>query len=591
MPNLFKRTRIDRLFFGSFAACIAVLLLVFTWISYHITSRELVNNTSYYQQDLLNELNKQLDIQLRSIEQMSLAASRNIDTVGFDPLEKDSFERLRRKKDLLNMLANITYSTTMVHSIYLYMENPDLTDSQAPVQFRDIRQVTGESWFPEIQNNDFTWIAEHTLATNTGPQKFIGFARKVYNNSGKYYGMLVLNVKASAIESLIRGGTDGRSRLLLDAGGKTISSIGGVKLSGEELNRIRSMPDSSGSIRLPAAAGREDSLLVWNKTRSDWVLIEATPWNSIVRGSVKLAFILVTIGLSAIFIASFFTLFLSRQFTKPIRQLVSIMGRLPASRPAGMLPTDYTNEFGTLFHGYRRQMERIDELLLSLKEQHKRQREAEIQALQAMINPHFLYNTLDQLNWMAIESGQEKISKMVSLMGKMFRIGLSNGETVIPIRDEISHVESYLQIQQIRWGDRLSYTIKTDEALLDLYIPRLTLQPFVENAVIHGFHGRRSGEIVIEMQGHDREIEFRIIDNGKGIDPDWDKRKPRKTGGYGFRNVKERIAAYFGAPYGVELYNREELEQSQGTVAVIRLPKIHNKQEAEERFDVESPNY
>ncbi|UUZ97384.1 histidine kinase [Paenibacillus sp. P25] len=88
----------------------------------------------------------------------------------------------------------------------------------------------------------------------------------------------------------------------------------------------------------------------------------------------------------------------------------------------------------------------------SLQAQHKRQKEAEILALQAMINPHFLYNTLDQLNWMAIESGQEKISKMLSLVCKMFRIGLSNGETVILIPDEMTHVDCYLQIQKIRWG-------------------------------------------------------------------------------------------------------------------------------------------
>ncbi|UQZ86393.1 hypothetical protein SK3146_05686 [Paenibacillus konkukensis] len=254
MTSLLKRVRIDRLFFGSFAVFIAALLLIFTWISYSITSRELADNTSYYQQDLLGELNKQLDIQRQSIEQMSLAAARNIDTVGYDPLEKDSFERLRRKKDLLNMLANITYSTTMVQSIYLYMENPELTDSQAPVKFLDIRDVQSQSWYPDVKSNDFAWIGDHMLDTNTGPQHFIGFARKVYNNSGKYYGLLVLNVKASAIEQLVRGETEQRNRILLDAGGKTISAIGGLTLGDSELSRIRASEKKSGSFRLPAAS-------------------------------------------------------------------------------------------------------------------------------------------------------------------------------------------------------------------------------------------------------------------------------------------------------------------------------------------------
>ncbi|MBE1444960.1 sensor histidine kinase [Paenibacillus sp. OAS669] len=581
--NLFKKVRIDRLFFSSFAVFITALLLIFTWISYSFTSRELAENTSFYQQDLLGELNKQLDIQLRSIEQMSLAASRNIDTIGFDPLEKDSFERLRRKKDLLNMLANITYSTTMVQSIYLYTDTPELTDSQAPVRFLDLRGIKEESWYPEIQKNDFTWIADHMIQTNTGPQHFIGFARKVYNNSGKYYGLLVLNIKASAIEQLVRGETEGRSRILLDAGGKTISSIGNPVLSESELASIRAERNKSGSVRLPAAEGREDVLLVWNKTRSDWMLVETTPWSSIVTGSVRLAYVLITVGLSAIFIASFFTLFLSRQFTKPIRHLLAVMGGVPASTSISNLPTDYTNEFGNMFNGYRRQMERIEELLESLKEQHKRQREAEIHALQAMINPHFLYNTLDQLNWLAIESGQEKISEILSLMGKMFRIGLSNGETMIPVTDELLHADCYLQIQKVRWGERLSYTIHVDEEVKSLLIPRMTLQPFIENAIIHGFHGRRSGHIAIYGLLRDQHVEFRIEDNGAGLRDDWNTRKKRKTGGYGIRNVKDRIDAFWGAPYGVKLENREQ----EGTRVTIILPITMNRQEEVERYDVE----
>ncbi|MCZ8513268.1 sensor histidine kinase [Paenibacillus filicis] len=583
--SVFKRVRIDRLFFGSFAAFIAALLLVFTWISYSITSRELANNTSYYQQDLLNELNKQLDIQLNSIEQMSLAASRNIPSIGFDSQVMDPYERLRKKEELRNLLANITYSTTMVHSIYYYMENPVEIDPQGPVLFNDFAKVKDESWYPALQNNDFTWIGDHQVQTVNGKHRYISFARKLYNNSGKYYGVLLLNVKTAEIENLIQGGTNGRSRMLLDAGGRTLASIGNPALDPSEMERIRSYEGKSDYIRMRASNG-EESLLVWSKAHSDW-LIEVTPWKSIILGSVRLAYILIATGLSAIFIASFFTLFLSRQFTKPIRQLLSIMKRVPAEDAIPSLPTDYKNEFGHLFQGYRRQMERIRELLLSLQAQHKRQKEAEILALQAMINPHFLYNTLDQLNWLAIESGQEKISKMLSLVGKMFRIGLSNGETIILVPDEMTHVEYYLQIQKIRWGDRLTYSIHMDEELKYLYIPRLTLQPFVENAFIHGFHGRRSGEIRIEAKAVDGEIVITITDNGVGIQPDWDRQKRRKTGGYGIRNVKERIAAYFGDPYGVSMMKLE----SGGTQVTIVLPRIANKEEAEGRFHVENPDY
>ncbi|WP_246294407.1 sensor histidine kinase [Paenibacillus planticolens] len=583
---MFKRVRIGRLFFGSFAAFIAVLLLVTSWISYSLTSRELADNTANYQQDLLNELNKRLVIQLNSIEQMSLAAYRNIDIIGYDQLESDLFERNRRKTDLEKLLAGITYSTMMVQSVYLYTEHPFAPDSQGPIQVFNLEKVREEDWFPEIQNNDSAWIKERTIQTMKGQMPVIGFARKLYNNSGIYYGMLLLNVKSSEIQNLIRGETEGRSRLLFDAGGREIAAIGDSNLQESELEKLKLVSEKSGSARL-SANKQSDSLLVWSKSPSNWMLVEVTPWKNIINGSIQLALILLTVGLSAIIIGFFVTYFISRQFTKPIKLLLAFMGKLPDRGFTTDLPKDYTNEFGNLFNGYRKQMERIEELMDSLKAQHKRQREAEIQALQAMINPHFLYNTLDQLNWLAIDSGQDKISKILSLMGKMFRIGLSNGETLIPIADEITHVECYLQIQQIRWGDRLSFTLNVDESARDLFIPRLTLQPFIENAIIHGFHGRKTGEIRVSVQLVNQDIQFYIWDNGVGLRPDWNQPKVRKTGGYGVRNVKERIDAYFGPPYGVQMAKSE----GGGTVVTVLLPQIQYKEQVEERYYVENTDH
>ncbi|RTE10599.1 cache domain-containing sensor histidine kinase [Paenibacillus whitsoniae] len=586
MFSIFKRVRIGRLFFGSFALFIALLLLVFTWISYHVTSSELAQNTSLYQQDLLNELNKKLVIQLTSIEQMSLAAARNIDIIGFNPLENDLFERNRRKKDLEDLLASITYSSTFVQSVHLYIEHPVLTDPQGPVRYFDLKKLKDESWYPEIQNNDLAWIKERTIETNVGELPVTGLARKLYNNSGIYYGLLLLNVKSSEIKNVIQGETEGRSRALFDAGGREIAAIGDLRLQENEFKQITMTQGKSGSIRIKTNQ-QSESLLVWSKSPANWMLVEVTPWKQIVQSSVRLAYILVTVGLSAICVASLFTLILSRQFTRPIKLLVAYMGKLPEKGLQPELPMDYSNEFGNLFGGYRKQMERIEELVKSLKEQHKRQREAEIQALQAMINPHFLYNTLDQLNWLAIDSGQVKISKILSLMGKMFRIGLSNGETMIPIADEITHVECYLQIQQIRWGERLAFEIEVEEEAKDLLLPRMTIQPMIENAIIHGFHGRKKGRIKISIRLHGQDVLLQVIDDGVGLRQGWDEPRRRKTGGYGLRNVRERTAAYFGAPYGVDIQS----EPGEGTVVTIRLPQIRDKDEVRERYDVEDTHH
>lgn len=585
--NIFKKVSIGRLFFGIFAMFISVIFLIFSWISYTVTSRQLADNTSINQQALLNELNKQLIIQLKSLEQMSLAAVRNIEFIGYDPQESDLFERNKRKENLANSLASVTYSTAMIDSIYLYLNYPISSSGLESVKFYNLEDLKNDKWYSYIENSEFAWIPEHTIKSNVGNIQVISFARQIYI-SGKYLGVLTFNIKASQIQKLIQGETDGRSRLLFDTGNRIITSIGDPQLNNEvmkkfgeidEVMRKSEEKDNSltGSIHLPNF--QPDALLVWSRSPSNWVLVEITPWKDIVNGSVKLALILLSVGLIFIVIVSFFTLYLSRQFTKPIKLLVRQMKRLPSESLITDLPTDYCNEFGYLFDGYRKQIERIEELMQSLKSQNKRQRDAEIQALQAMINPHFLYNTLDQLNWMAIDSGQEKISEVLSLMGKMFRIGLSNGEKIISIEDEITHVECYLKIQQIRWGYRLSVEISVDQDIKAFYIPRLTLQPFVENAIIHGFHGRKTGAIRISVHKQNQDIKIEIRDNGVGIRSDW-KAPKKKTGGYGLCNVFKRMRAYFSPPYGVDISGID----GEGTRVIILLPQIENKDKVEDGY-------
>ncbi|WP_258168804.1 sensor histidine kinase [Paenibacillus sp. AR247] len=203
-----------------------------------------------------------------------------------------------------------------------------------------------------------------------------------------------------------------------------------------------------------------------------------------------------------------------------------------------------------------------------------------------MINPHFLYNTLDQLNWMALEAGQEEISRVLELMGQMFRIGLSGGESLIPIQDELLHVECYLKIQQFKRGQGLDWEIDCPEDLRQLLIPKLTLQPFVENAIVHGFHGRSHGRIVLNAVQEDRGIRIRIRDDGVGLRDDWKTRRRHPTGGYGIRNVTERIQVFFGPPFGVSLRNRTG---GSGTEAEIYLPKLTQQPDLEGgRSDVDT---
>ncbi|MFS0725510.1 cache domain-containing sensor histidine kinase [Paenibacillus sp. 1P07SE] len=573
--NPFKRLHIGPVFFGSFAGFIVVVLLIVIFVSYHFSVREMAQSTTYYQQKILTQLDQQLHLQMTEIENTSLAISRNSHLLNYVTQPKaDPYTRFTHVSNVTFDLSNITFSTPMIHSIHLYVADPPGSDLQDPVKFADLEQLPGEVWYDAVENTDFAWIGQHKIVTNQGSRAVISFARKVYTPTYDYAALLLLNIRAEDITRIMQGEDDQPSRVLLDSGLRPVASIG--ELESEDYTAIiRELQSEHGADMSREGSQRyQDSLIVWSKLyNSDWMLLEVTPWSTITRGSLDMAKVLFSIGLAAVLVALVLTLLLSKQFTRPILLLLKRMNHFPLAQPGlreRALPQDYHNEFGALFKGFRTLSDRITELYRSLEQQYRKQREAEIQALQAMINPHFLYNTLDQLNWMAIEAGRNDMSRVLELVGRMFRIGLSNGQRLIPIDDELTHLDCYLQIQQIRMGEGLTYELDVPEALTAYYIPKLTLQPFVENAVMHGFHDRAGGHLLIRAEERGGDIAFTITDDGVGLQPNWQEDEQRKTGGYGMRNVRERVCAYYGQDYDIEAVGRP----GAGTTIRLRIPKI-----------------
>ncbi|WP_129728977.1 sensor histidine kinase [Ectobacillus funiculus] len=573
MQNPFKYYRIGSLFFGSFAGLIIILFGIVIWISYHYSVKEMVNKTSYYQESILNGLNKQMAIQARDIEEISLAASRNNGIQKYITGIDDEYTRFRTAMDMTSDLSNLAYSIPIIYSVQMYLDNPPASEMQGPITYSDLQNLQNEKWYTSVIDSDFSWIGQHTITTFRGDISVVSFARKIYDTNGEFKALLVFNIKAADLEALIQGEDQASNRILLDSGGRPIISTGNLSVK-EYSQLIEKIGLLSGKVDNQWSMKYTDSFIVWSKPfNSDWLILQITPWNDLTKESRMMATILLSIGIIAIVIALLITLYLSKQFTKPILILTKGMNDYPATFREEQLPSDYHNEFGLLFQGYRRLMNRIEELYRSLEEQHRRQRKAEILALQAMINPHFLYNTLDQVNWMAIEAGQEQISRVLELMGKMFRIGLSNGESVIRIEEELTHLECYMEIQQIRWGEGLTFTTEIPHHIKEYYIPKLTFQPFVENALMHGFHGRSTGSINIAAYEIEDDLLFTVSDNGVGIRADAEMNKKRKTGGYGMRNVRERMESYFGHPYGIEV----DSEEGKGTTISIRIPKLREK--------------
>lgn len=208
----------------------------------------------------------------------------------------------------------------------------------------------------------------------------------------------------------------------------------------------------------------------------------------------------------------------------------------------------------------------------------KQLRKAEFELLQAQINPHFLYNTLDAIVWSAEAGNQKQVVKMVGSLSEFFRSSLNKGKELVRVREELSHARSYLEIQQIRYQDILSYEVDVPEELFEYEIPKITVQPIVENALYHGIKNRRGGG-KITITGKEGENDYRLIvtDDGMGMDSErlseitkgLADKAPEDAKIYGLYNVNERIRLFYGEEYGISI----ESEYDKGTTVTIRLPK------------------
>lgn len=302
---------------------------------------------------------------------------------------------------------------------------------------------------------------------------------------------------------------------------------------------------------------------------------------------------LVYLNIGVFIAVLFFVISICKKMTKPLYKLSEAMAVAGEQKykvdfvytkndEIGML----TNSFNHMNTYTRELLQQKNNSIKQLQEEKERvrieqllKRRAELKALQAQINPHFLYNTLDSIRWKAEEIEAEEISQMTQALAMVFRIGLSKGQEMISVRDELCHVKSYLEIQCIRYGKRLTYSIDVEERILECYMVKLLLQPLVENAIYHGIKEKDNDGHVRICGGLCGEIIFFYVeDNGIGIQEE--KVKELNLGlknnlsvskqGYGIFNVNERIKLYYGDSYGLDL----ESTWGKGTKSIITIPKI-----------------
>lgn len=258
----------------------------------------------------------------------------------------------------------------------------------------------------------------------------------------------------------------------------------------------------------------------------------------------------------------------ARKISQPITALSDAINSIEEPTREKLDVLDGKDELVLLERNYDAMMERICDLVDRNKEDMQKQRKLELDSLQMQINPHFLYNTLDAISWMAKIKKQPEIDRLVINLARFFRLSLHNGDKFITVREEAELVKSYLEIDKIRFPERVTEHIEIDEAVADKLILKLIVQPIVENCLKYAFTGRK-GNLWIRAYGKGDDIIIEVEDDGAGFEVPEDilTRAPKKEGGYGLINVNERIKLQYGEGYGLTVVSRP----GEGTKVIIRL--------------------
>ena len=295
--------------------------------------------------------------------------------------------------------------------------------------------------------------------------------------------------------------------------------------------------------------------------------------NRNVNEMIRLSFWLAAVVLCVALLTS---LLLSKLLGRPLRGLADAMESFESDADHfSYRPVGGTREVQELSNSFEHMVLRIQQLMSTVREEEINLRKTELKALQAQINPHFLYNTLDSIAWMCEQGRNADAVKMVHALARLFRISISRGHELIPIAKELEHAESYLQIQMYRYKNQFTYAFDADPDCLGFYCNKITLQPIIENSINHGLDLMvEEGRIDVQVRMDGDDIIFSVRDNGVGMSEEqieaiMHSEQTDRTG-IGIRNVNDRLRIYFGKNYGLHITSEPDV----GTCVEIRMPKI-----------------
>lgn len=574
--NLTFRSKIT--YFLVITICITVLIVVAC--SYNITSRSIKEQAKNMTMQQLEQNTLNLEDYLKNIESTpdNIVNDKSLQEYLSNP-DKDNLEFTAKVDDVYKLMSNILGSKRNILYVYVYklLNGKELylgptkagnkSDFSTGLQYISKNDITGSPMRTSFRK-DPVINKEYTLSIYQPIFDVYRIRRPI--------GILGISVSEDVVARFY---SHINTNLPLET---FIMDGNGIIISHIDKSRIYSDAGLKNMVHKQDGAKEINGKLVVCKYVKDWdwYVIGTLPIDYLLRDNNVMLLAILIIVVITLIVGIFISYGFSKHLFKPFDELIYRMSMVSTGDMETRIsfPT-YGPDFQQVSQGFNIMVEHIDELMKKIYEEQRQLKEIEFKALQSQINPHFLYNTLESIHWQALLYGHHDISTMVKALAGFYRISLSKGEDIIPLKNESEHVENYMTIQEIRYKDKMESYIDIPEEFYDVKIPKMILQPLVENAIYHGLRGRKAkGFIKITAERDGDDIIVKTIDNGTGMTADQicklnqtlEDNDP--SVGYGVRNVHRRIKLFLGSPYG--LYY-ESNEYGGVTVNVRLRSEIH----------------
>ena len=544
--KLHIRTALTFLFLSLF------IIAVLSSSIYRFTSNMLIKDDAMRTRTAVNQTGAYISSYLEKLRALSNIIAEHKDIKA--ALAESSPEALESISSLISLAKE---NDSRIRAVAVISKNGFAITSDSSMSITLSEDMMKESWYKNaLASNRMPMLSEtgHSSFLTNKNEWIISVYREITGGAGEHLGVVLIDISYNFIEDYIKN-------LDLGKGGYVyIVSTSGDMIYHPDVSVFSDMKKSDELKMLMDGDVKDGNLVYETKIEnSNWKLLGVAAADNVKLLQSRLIGTILVLSLFLVFVSIIVGIIAAKRLSNPITELKLAMMNLD-EQWNHIETASGINEVTELENEYNRLIDRIKALTENIAKKEEARRLFELKMLQSQINPHFLYNTLDTILWLAELKEYESVTKVTSALGRLLRLSLSTELDFVTLKDEIDHVKYYLEIQKFRYEDMLIYEIGEAGNLENVPVPKLIIQPIVENAIYHGLRPNGGGKINISFEKSGEDIVIIISDNGKGFDmSDYykgktgGKKRNIRLGGIGLKNVEQRIELLCGKGYGLNI--------------------------------------